>query len=747
MLDRCRRRLRFILVGLIWWLGPVGFCIDITAAGEGATGAGPSFFHDVIPALAKQGCSAGACHGSPSGKNGFRLSLRGYDPWSDGLTIVQEELGRRVDLLSPESSLLLRKPMMQVAHGGGKQLSKSDATYEILRQWVAHGCSLEAPASTCTDIRIGNGTELRLSPESQHQQLSVHAIFADGTERDVSMLTVFSSSDTAVATVTQQGLVTGVGRGQAAISAKYLEHWKSVYVTFAPTARTEETRTEETSPSQVEHVSEWGPLNTIDDLVDRQLKVLQLAPTALCTDETFVRRVYLDLIGLLPTIAEVEAFVENVDACKREKLIDELLERAEYGQFWALKWGDLLRINKQQVSPAGVHKFNRWLVQSISENMPYDQFAQALLLATGSTFENPPANYYRTAMDVNDAAETSAQIFLGSRLECCKCHNHPFEKWTQDNYYGFAAFFNRVQRKPTRRTDELIIWAIDEGEVVQPRTKQVMQPWLPGIGDVDDSPGIDRREALVEWLTSPDNETFAAVEVNRIWSHVMGRGIVDPVDDFRSSNPPSNPHLLEALATSFREHGFDRKYILRQILNSRTYQASSVPAMDSFDDGRYFSYYRPRMLSAEQLFDAIGSFTGQIDSFTGLPVGIRATQLPSPDVNLEFLEVFGQPKRETPCQCERVSEVNLSQALQIANGQLVHNKLIAPEGRLQTLLRSELTQEQRITQLFMAAYARRPNAREIETATAHFSKQTKPDLALQDLAWALINSNEFLMQH
>jgi hypothetical protein len=497
----------------------------------------------------------------------------------------------------------------------------------------------------------------------------------------------------------------------------------------------------------VEHVSGWGPLNTIDDLVDRQLKVLQLSPAALCTDETFVRRVYLDLIGLLPTIAEVEAFVDNVDTRKREKLIDELLERAEYGQFWALKWGDLLRINKQQVSPAGVHKFNRWLVQAMSENMPYDQFAQALLLASGSTFENPPANYYRTAMDVSDAAETSAQIFLGARLECCKCHNHPFEKWTQDNYYGFAAFFNRVQRKSTRRTDELIIWAADEGEVVQPRTKQVMQPWLPGIGGVDDSPGIDRREALVEWLTSPDNEMFAAVEVNRIWSHVMGRGIVDPVDDFRSSNPPSNPLLLEALATSFREHGFDRKYILRQILNSRTYQASSVPAMDSFDDGRYFSYYRPRMLSAEQLFDAIGSFTGQIDSFTGLPVGIRATQLPSPDVNLEFLEVFGQPKRETPCQCERVTEVNLSQALQIANGQLVHNKLIAPEGRLQTLLRSELTQEQRITQLFMAAYARRPNAREIETATAHFSKQTNPDLALQDLAWALINSNEFLMQH
>jgi hypothetical protein len=744
MLDRSRRRLRFMLVGLICSIGPVAFCVGKTAAGEGDSGAtiaGPSFFHDVIPALAKQGCSAGACHGSPSGKNGFRLSLRGYDPQSDGLSIVQDELGRRVDLLSPESSLMLLKPMMRVAHGGGRQLSQSDPAYEILRQWVAQGCSLELPASPCTDIRIGNGSELQLSPEAEHQQLSVQAIFADGTERDVSSLTVFSSSDISVATVTQQGLVTGVGRGQAAISAKYLEHWKSVYVTFAPPAQAVEDETR-----LVEQAAEWRPLNEIDELIDRQLKVLQFAPAGLCTDETFVRRVYLDLIGLLPTITEVEEFVDNLDTRKREKLIDALLERPEYGHFWALKWGDLLRLNKQQVSAAGVHKFNRWLVQAMSENMPYDQFAEALLLSAGSTFENPAANYYRTATDVSDAAETSAQIFLGARLECCKCHNHPFEKWTQDNYYGFAAFFNRVQRKSTRRTDELVIWSADEGEVVQPRTKQVMQPWLPGIGGVADSQGVDRREALVEWLTSPDNELFAAVEVNRIWSHLMGRGIVHPIDDFRASNPPSNPRLLESLATDFREHGFDRKHILRQILNSRTYQASSVPATDNVDDGRYFSYYQPRLLTAEQLFDAIGSFTGQIDSFAGLPAGTRATQLPSPDVNLEFLEVFGQPKRETPCQCERVTEVNLSQALQIANGQLVHDKLISPEGRLQKLLQTELTQEQRVTELFLAAYARRPVAREIESAKAHFAKQPQPDLALQDLAWALINSNEFLMQ-
>lgn len=707
-----------------------------------ATVKGPSFYHEVIPALAKQGCSAGACHGSPSGKNGFRLSLRGYDPQADGLSIVRDEHGRRVDFLSPESSLLLRKPMMKVEHGGGHQLSKSDATYEILRQWVAHGCSLEEPESACTDIRISHGPVLQLSPEVAQQQLSVRALFADGSERDVSSLTVFSSSDTAVATVSPAGLVTGTGRGQAAISAKYLEHWQSVYVTFAPSLNSNEA-----SPSLVENDSRRRPQNEVDDLVDQQLKTLQFDSAGLCNDETFVRRVYLDVIGLLPTIAEVTQFVENPNIHKRKQLIDDLLERPEYGHFWALKWGDLLRINNRQVGAAGVHKFNRWLVQAMSENMRYNKFASALLLASGSTFENPPANYYRTATDLSDAAETSAQIFLGARLECCKCHNHPFEKWTQDNYYGFAAFFNRIQRKSSRRVDELVIWSADDGEVTQPRTKQVMQPWLPGLGGVTDAPGVDRRMALVEWLTGTDNEIFAAVEVNRIWSHVMGRGIVDPVDDFRSSNPPSNPRLLESLAEDFRQQGFDRKAILRKILNSRTYQASSVPATDSSDDGRYFSYYRPRLLSAEQLFDAINSFTGHIESFAGLPAGTRATQLPSPDVENEFLEVFGQPKRETPCQCERITEVNLSQSLQIANGQFVHEKLLSPQGRVQKLLHSELTREQQIEELFLAAYARKPNADEMNSVKSHFVKQPRPDLAMQDLAWALINSNEFLMQH
>jgi hypothetical protein len=695
---------------------------------------GPSFFHEVIPVLSKQGCSSGACHGSPNGKNGFRLSLRGYDAPLDAHAIVREELGRRVDRITPEESLLLAKPLMQVPHGGGKRLDPRDPAYEIVLSWIAHGCSVSEPSYTCSEIFFDLGDELLLSPDNDLQQLTVWALFSDGSRRDVSHLSVYSSSDSAVASVTDQGLVTGLGRGQAAISARYLEHWSTLYVTFVP-------------GNSIVGGSRGQPRNEVDEHVDRQLKQLHFAPSEPCSDEHFIRRVYLDVIGTLPTISEVQAFLDCKDAGKRATLIDSLLDRPEYGRFWALKWGDLLRINKQQISEAGVHKYNRWLVNALNENMPYDQFAAELLLSRGSTFENPPANFYRTAGDLHDATETVAQIFLGVRLECCKCHNHPFEKWTQDNYYGFAAFFNRLQRKPSRRADEMTIWIAREGEVIQPRTNQKMLPWLPGDGNIRDDDRGDRRIALVEWLTSDDNEFFAAVEVNRLWSHVMGRGIVEPVDDFRNSNPPSNPKLLDALAADFREYGFNRKRTLRRILNSRTYQASSVPTSGNQDDAKYFSHYRARLLTAEQLLDAIGSFTERPEHFAGLPTGTLATQLPSPDTNLEFLEVFGQPKRETVCQCERSTEVTLSQALQIANGTLVQNKLTSPGNRLRKLLESELADEQVLHALYLAAFARYPTRHELQVATSHLAKHDDRELAWQDVAWALMNSNEFLMQH
>ena len=696
--------------------------------------AGPSFYHEIIPALSRLGCSSGACHGSPNGKNGFRLSLRGYDAKADIQSIVRDELGRRVNVMSPEISLLLSKPMMHIHHGGGKKLRLSDPEYEILRNWLSRGCQVAEPASACTGIRFGPSDQLLLSPENSQQKLTVWAVFADGTQKDVSTLAVYSSSDLLVATVNDHGCVEGVGRGQAGISARFLEHWSTLFVTYAPGEKT---------PFKPRLQQQ----NVVDELVGQQLEQLHFEPSILCSDEQFVRRVYLDVIGLLPTVLEVHSFLTDQDAHKREKLINSLIDRPEFGRFWALKWGDLLRINKQQVSSTGVQKYNRWLVKAIDENMPYDKFVKELLLSQGSTFENPPANYYRTANNLNDATETTAQIFLGARLECCKCHNHPFEKWTQDNYYGFAAFFNRMQRKPTRRVDEMVIWNSDEGEVVHPRTNQQMHPWLPGVGIVNDESSGNRRITLVNWLTSKDNELFASVEVNRIWSHVMGRGIVEPVDDFRDSNPPSNPKLLATLAADFREHEFDRKRTLRLILNSQTYQSSSTATDGNRNDDKYFSHYRPRLLTAEQLLDAVGAITEQPEQFRGLPAGTRATQLPSPDLSSEFLEVFGQPKRDTVCQCERVTEVTLSQALQIANGKLLQEKLTSPDSRLQRFLKSEYTDRQIIDELFLAAYARNPSEQEYLAISSHFAKRNDRELALQDLTWALINSNEFLMQH
>lgn len=706
-------------------------------AGESSNqlvGAGPSFHREVIPVLSKLGCSSGACHGSPNGKNGFHLSLRGFDPMMDRRSIVQDELCRRVNVLSPDASLLLLKPLMKVSHGGGKLLRETDPGYQILRSWIAHGCTVSRTESACTGIRIEPTDSLLLSPESNKHPLTVWAQFADGAQKDVTKLAVFSSSDSAVVTVDDHGLASGLGRGHAGISARFLEHWRTLFVTYAPN---------DAAPM----AASSKPLNIVDELVDLQLSQLQFERSALCSDQHFVRRVYLDVIGLLPTLAEVADFVDAPDPGKRAKLIDALLKRPEYARFWALKWGDLLRINSQQVGAAGVQKYNRWLVRTFEENVPYDRFVSELLLAKGSTFENPPANYYRTSSDVINATETAAQVFMGVRLECCKCHNHPHERWTQDNYYGFAAFFNRVQRKTSRRAGEMVIWMADEGEVTHPRTQHQMRPWLPGVGEVDCQPSEDRRTALVNWLIAKDNEFLAAVEVNRIWSHLMGRGIVEPVDDFRDSNPPSNPPLLAALARDFREHGFDRKRTLRLILNSRTYQSNSVATDANKSDEKYFSHYRSRLLTAEQLLDAIGAFTEQPEQFLGLPTGTRATQLPSPDVNSEFLEVFGQPKRQTVCQCERMSEVTLSQALQMANGKLVQEKLNSPVGRVHRLLQSTLENREIVEELFLAAYARKPTDAELRSVLGYFDKRPDRESAVLDIAWALINSNEFLMQH
>ncbi len=694
------------------------------------------FESEVLVALSKQGCNSGACHGSPSGKGGFRLSLRAFDMKLDQLTLIREDFGRRVNLLDPEQSLLLLKPLMKVAHGGGKQLHKDDAAYEILRTWISGGATAD-PADTprVTRLDVYPNQKQILSVADGGQQLAVTAHFADGRRRDVTHLVAYETSDTAVATVDVHGFVTPHDRGEVAILVRLLEHIESVPLMF------------------VENMDgfEWKsppPENYVDALVNAKLQQLQYLPAETCSDDEFLRRVSLDLLGILPSIEETTAFSAEPGEDKRQRLIDAWLEREEYAKFWSLKWGDLLKMTSKLVGDEGVYKYHRWVEQSLQENMPYDEFASQLLTATGSTLSNPAANFYRTSTDMNECVETISQVFLGARLQCAKCHNHPFERWTQDNYYGLGAFFNRVQRRQTDRPGEMFVYTSFSGDVTQPRTGQVMSPWLPQTGSIESNTNADRRAAFAEWLVDSDNPYFARIEANRIWSQLFARGIVDPIDDFRDSNPPSNAPLLDALAKDFIDSGYDRKHLLRVILNSRTYQASYQTTEFNQEDNKYFSHQEPRLLDAEQLLDAINRTLALEQTFGSLPAGTLATQLPAPDVvKVDFLKVFGQPERSTVCACERADDSNLGMAIELFNGPMIHEKLRDTNNRFRKSLAAGNGIEEVVRELYLAAVCRPPSDLELKAALEHCGPNPDPVSGVEDVCWALFNTDEFLFQH
>lgn len=693
-----------------------------------------SFRTETVAALTRHGCNGGACHGSPSGKGGFQLSLQAYDHALDESALTRGDEGRRINTIEPAKSLLLLKPTMVAPHRGGLQLKTTDYAYEVLKQWIAEGCQVDAAEGRrCVRLELLPTTGRVLKQPHARQQVVARAHFDDGTVRDVTRLTKFSSSDDQIAEVTPEGLLTGRRRGQVAVMARYLDQLVSCQFTI------------------VEDVPgfEWPapPTNNyIDELVYEKLRQLRYAPSEICTDHEFLRRAYLDLLGILPTLAEQDAFLTDPDPQRRERLVDRLLERPEYARFWALKWGDLLRLQRSEVSEIGVHKFHDWLVECFANNMPLDRFARELLTARGSTFDHPAANYYRAFDDATQAAETAAQLFLGSRVQCAKCHNHPFENWTQDNYYGLSAFFNRVARKPGRRQDEQIIYVARDGEVTQPRTGQTMAPWLPLAGP-QLTAAVDRRTTFADWLTTPDNPFFARVLVNRIWAEVMGRGIVDPVDDVRQSNPPTIPDLLDKLAEDFVQHGFDQKRLLRTILASRVYQLTSRPTESNREDDRFFSHARMRMLSAEQLLDAVCAVTDLPEPFAGLPPGTLATELPSPDFQHEFLDTFGRPARSTACTCERSNRSTLGQAIQLFNGPMIQRKLADKGNRFHRLLDQGASPQETVTQLYRVALCRPPTEEELRAALAHIAGQPQVAQGVEDVCWALLNTDEFLTQH
>jgi hypothetical protein len=697
-----------------------------------------SFRNDVIPSFSQASCNMGACHGTPTGKGGFRLSLRGYLPDQDFITLTREAGGRRINVLASESSILLKKPLGEVAHEGGLKLFRNSKPYEYLRDWMKEGAKDDPGATAAVRLEILPGSRVLNAPAKTQQVIAI-AHYADGSSRDVTPICYYNSSNPEIADVDADGYITFKNRGEVAVIAHYLDLVANVRLTYlvdVPGFKLAEVPVD----------------NTIDRTVFAKLNRMRISPSEICTDTEFIRRASLDTLGILPTPDEVKAFLSDSSPDRRVKLVDQLLARPEFADFWTLKFADILRANGRLIETKGTHAFNRWIKANLERNVPLDQFVRELLTANGSTLRNPAANYYRISRDPENSTETTAQLFLGVRIQCAKCHNHPFERWTQDDYYGFAAFFSRIKRKAGTMPEDEVIYAGNAGEVRQPRTGKTMKPKALGGPTFDDTGSADpntndRRQKLAEWLTGPQNPFFARSLVNRVWYHMMGRGIVEPVDDFRDSNPASNDELLDGLTADFVKGGFQLKGLVRSILVSRTYQLSSKTNEFNAADSLYFSHAATKLLPAEVLLDAISVVTGTTTPFDGLPKGTRATQIPDGKMENPFLKTFGRPARELACECERENDSNLSQALQLIGGATVNGKLRDDNGRMAKLAQEKLSNEEIAKELYLVAVAREPNATESAAAVKHLAGATDRRQAVEDLGWVLINSKEFLFRH
>lgn len=706
--------------------------VSLPVTVKGVAGAKPPrFVTDVIPVLTRHGCNQGACHGAAQGKGGFKLSLQGYDPEADYETITRAAAGRRVSPAQPENSLLLRKPTMAVSHRGGKLFAAGSPAYRLLTDWITAGMPApEASEPHVTSLEVV--PPVRTLAVGQKQRFRVYARFADGMRRDVSEDALFSVSDGTVAQVTPDGLANVVGKGEGAILIRYrdLVATASVVSPFAkprPLAAKAPTR--------------------IDALIDSKLAALGLETSPRSSDTDFLRRSFLDLIGILPTPAEVRAFAADTDPQKRTKLVETLLRRPEYVDFWALKWGDILRSNRTILNDKGLTALNFWIRQSVANNKPWNVFAQELLLAQGSMYDEGPANYFRTATNPETLAETTSQVFLGVRMQCAKCHNHPYERWKQTQYYQLAAFFARVKTKPGEAADERIVYTTNAGDVSHPKTRQTVVPTALDAEPLPASFTGDRRVALAQWLTSPKNPFFARILVNRVWKHFMGQGLVEPVDDMRVTNPPSNAPLLDFLAQDFIDHDYDVKYLIRSIVQTDAYQRTALPTKGNGADSRYYSHFFFKRLGAEQLLDAVGAATGVPEKFAGYPAGMRATELPDTTTQSYFLDLFGRPARNIACQCERLDAPNLGQILHFMNGKSINTRLASKEGRVAQLLAAKTPEVKLIEELYLAALSRLPD--ENEQLEAYFDLTRQPDKqkAAEDILWALLNSKEFLFNH
>jgi hypothetical protein len=694
-----------------------------------------SFVRDVEPILARLGCNAGTCHGAQKGKNGFRLSLRGYDLTFDYDALTNDIGGRRFNRAFPDESLMLSKPAQRVPHEGGFVLDPQSHAYAMLRRWIAEGCLSDAETTSRPDRVEILPAAPELSTPGNSQALLVIAHYPEGTTRDVTSDAIFSSTMTDVATVTADGKVTATRRGQSQIVVRYEGQFGVASVTVMG----------DRSGFVWQDPPEY---NYVDNLVYKKLQHLKIEPAEPCSDAEFLRRAYLDLTGVPPTPEAVRAFVaDSSDSrAKREQLIDQLLESQQYIDHWTNKWSDLLQCNKKYLGDKGVWAFRNWIRQAIASNRPYDKFVRELLTSVGGTYDNPATSYQRILREPNTATENVTQLFLGTRFQCNKCHDHPFERWTQNQYYQFGAFFAQVGIKPSPTLgSEVIYERRDGGEVQHPKTGQNVVPVFPVSHAGTSTPSAGRRQSLADWMTAPENPYFAKSMANRVFSYFLGKGIIDPVDDIRSSNPPSNPELLDALTEDFIRSGFDVKHLMRTICRSRVYQHSIKTNKWNEDDRDNFSHAAPRRLTAEQLVDAIHAATGATPKFAGVPAGFRAAQLADTKVAAgEFFALFGTPPRESPCECERTGEVSLGQTLNLINGPTIAEAIVDPNGRIATLMKSNPDERKIVEELFLAVLNRLPRDDELANIVPQLAATADKTQAAQDLMWALINSPAFL---
>jgi hypothetical protein len=704
-----------------------------------------NFTNQIVPIFTKLGCNSGGCHGKASGQNGFKLSLLGYEPEVDYNALVKEARGRRLMPAAPDSSLLLLKASGGVAHGGGKKTEVGSDEYRLLRRWIAAGM----PIGEKTDpvvTRISVFPEHRVLTRQNHQQFAVYAHYSDGSVEDITRRAQYESNDQEIAVVDGAALVRTLAMaGEAAVMCRYQGHVATFRATVPLGVKT---------PAYA-----FEPQTLVDRFTSRKWQQLGLVPSEPCTDEQFIRRLSLDLTGTLPTPAQVLAFAADTDPQKRAKLVDRLLDSPEYTFFFANKWADILRVKRRNDAnrAKGTFAFHDWIRNAVAKDMPYDQFARHILGASGDEVASPPTVWYKELQNPEQFVDDTAQVFLGLRMACAQCHHHPYEKWSQDDYWGLAAFFARVNRKlvqmpgdnPGQQPSRLVISTRARGNVNNKRTGQpaVMKP-LDGE-PMEVGPYDDPRQKLVDWMVQADNPFFARAVANRYWAHFFGRGIVDPLDDMRVTNPPSNPELLDALARDLVKNGYSLKQLIRTICKSRTYQLSSTPNEFNKHDKQNYARYYPRRMSAEVLFDAVNQVADAPASFGGLPqdrhAPRRAIMLPDEAFPSYFLDVFGRPQRISACECERVSEANLAQALHLLNSDEIQGKLTRAGGRADVLARDMRPEADKVDELFLWAFARKATPPQSEAALAHIAKhKDNKKLAYENILWALLNAKEFI---